>query len=207
MITQTAESQTSISPAEALQALKDGNKRFVERNMQQRDLLKQVELTSTGQYPFATVLHCIDSRVSAELIFDQGIGDLFSIRIAGNFVNEDILGSMEFATKLAGTKVILVLGHTHCGAVKGACDHVEMGNLTAALSKIKPVVQAVESDFEEKGSGNPALVQRVAEENVRRAIGEVKNNSDIIATLVENGDLLLVGGMYDIGSGEVTVLP
>jgi len=140
----TKETQAAMTPVLSLQALKDGNQRFVNATQMVRDLNAQVDATSAGQYPFATVLHCIDSRVSAEHVFDQGIGDLFSIRIAGNFVNEDILGSMEFACKLAGTKVLVVLGHTACGAVKGACDHARMGNLTALINKIEPAVDAVE---------------------------------------------------------------
>jgi carbonic anhydrase len=171
--------------------------------MSQRDLMKQVEQTSTGQYPFATVLHCIDSRVSAELVFDQGIGDLFSIRIAGNFINEDILGSMEFACKLAGTKVLVVMGHTHCGAIKGACDHAEMGNLTAMLSKIMPIVEKVEVDYDQKGSANKELVQRVADDNVTNALAKVRSASPILAEMESNGELKIVGAMYDIHTGKV----
>ena len=164
MKAQTQQTQEAMSPDTALQALKDGNKRFVTSTQVSRDLMQQVADTSTGQYPFATVLHCIDSRVSAELVFDQGIGDLFSIRIAGNFVNEDILGSMEFATKLAGTKVVVILGHTACGAVKGACDHAKLGNLTGMLEKIAPAVSAVKDpeDVALRTSGNIDFVNRVA---------------------------------------------
>ena len=139
----TKETQSKMTPETSLEELKNGNKRFVDRQKLNRDLMQQVSETSNGQYPFATVLSCIDSRVSSELIFDQGIGDIFSVRIAGNFVNEDILGSMEFACKLAGTKLIVVLGHTACGAVKGACDHARLGNLTALINKIEPAVDAV----------------------------------------------------------------
>ena len=139
----TKETQSKMTPETSLEELKNGNKRFVNRQKLNRDLMQQVSETSNGQYPFATVLSCIDSRVSSELIFDQGIGDIFSVRIAGNFVNEDILGSMEFACKLAGTKLIVVLGHTACGAVKGACDHARLGNLTALINKIEPAVEAV----------------------------------------------------------------
>ncbi|NND94797.1 MAG: carbonic anhydrase [Flavobacteriales bacterium] len=204
MITQSKESQSGLSPEGALQLLKEGNERFVNRSMTPRDLIEQVSITGSGQYPFATVLHCIDSRVSAELIFDQGIGDLFSIRIAGNFINDDILGSMEFATKLAGTKVLVVLGHTHCGAVKGACDHVEMGNLTGMLSKITPIVNKVEKHYDEKGSKNEELVQEVAELNVKHGLDVIRHRSPIIADMEESGDLLIIGGMYDIKSGKVT---
>ncbi|NNC82516.1 MAG: carbonic anhydrase [Flavobacteriales bacterium] len=204
MITQTQDLQAEMTPDRALEMLKQGNERFVNRNMTDRDLMEQVDITGKGQYPFATVLHCIDSRVSAELIFDQGIGDLFSVRIAGNFVNEDILGSMEFATKLAGTKVLMVLGHTHCGAVKGACDHVEMGNLTSMLSKITPIVDQVEQEFDEKGSSNPELVQKVAELNVHQALSDIRTKSPIIREMEEKRELKLVGGMYDINTGKVT---
>lgn len=204
MITQTADSQSQMSPQQALTELKSGNARFVESKMSQRDLMKQLEQTSTGQYPFATVLHCIDSRVSAELVFDQGIGDLFSIRIAGNFINEDILGSMEFACKLAGTKVLVVMGHTHCGAVKGACDHAEMGNLTAMLSKIMPIVEKVEIDYDQKGSANKELVQRVADDNVTNALAMVRSASPILAEMETNGELMIVGAMYDIHTGKVS---
>ncbi len=204
MITQTKELQAEMTPASALEILKEGNKRFVSRKMENRDLMEQVAQTGAGQFPFATVLHCIDSRVSAELVFDQGIGDLFSVRIAGNFVNTDILGSMEFATKLAGTKVLVVLGHTHCGAVKGACDHAEMGNLTSMLSKITPIVDKVEDGFEEKGSSNAALVQKVAEMNVEQALADIRSKSPIMAEMEANGELKIVGGMYDIKTGKVS---
>lgn len=202
--TQTAESQTAMTPQMALQLLKEGNKRFVQNERSDRNFLEQVDSTKQGQFPFATILHCIDSRVSAELLFDQGIGDVFSIRIAGNFVNEDILGSMEFASKLAGTKLVVVMGHTHCGAVKGACDHAEMGNLTAMLSKIKPVVEQVESHYEEKGSSNAALVQEVAEKNVKHAIDETRRNSEILAKMEQDGEIDIVGAMYDIETGVVS---
>lgn len=203
MITQTKDLQEQMSPAGALEMLKEGNKRFVAQQMTGRDLMQQVGQTGTGQFPFATVLHCIDSRVSAELLFDQGIGDLFSIRIAGNFINDDILGSMEFATKLAGTKVLLVLGHTHCGAVKGACDHAELGNLTQMLGKITPIVDEIEGDYEVKGSANPELVQRVAEINVERSLAAIRENSPVMREMEDKGELKLVGGMYDIRTGKV----
>ena len=201
---QTAQNQSETTPSRALELLKEGNQRFIENKKVNRDLLRQVAQTKSGQFPFATVLHCIDSRVSAELLFDQGIGDLFSIRIAGNFVNEDILGSMEFACKLAGTKVLLVLGHTHCGAVKGACDRAELGNLTGMLSKITPAVDAVEVNHEQKGSSNKQLVQEVADLNVKRAIEQIRELSPVLAELEKNGDLLIHGGMYDIETGKVT---
>lgn len=202
----TKESQAAMTPQSALQALKDGNKRFIENNMAGRDLGQQVQETSGGQYPFATVLHCIDSRVSAELLFDQGIGDVFSIRIAGNFVNEDILGSMEFACKLAGTKLVVVLGHTACGAVKGACDHARMGNLTALINKLEPAVAAVTepTDESQRNSGNIDFVNEVAAKNVRMTMDNIRSNSPILKEMEDNGEIKIVGGMYDISSGEVT---
>jgi carbonic anhydrase len=191
-----------MTPDKALQFLREGNGRFVQNLNANRNLMEQVDSTQSGQFPFATILHCIDSRVSAELLFDQGIGDVFSIRIAGNFINEDILGSMEFASKLAGTKLIVVLGHTHCGAIKGACDHVEMGNLTAMLQKLQHVVEKVEPKHTIKGSGNEALVQEVAEENVHYSIRQILERSPIIKEMVDSGELGLVGGIYNISTGE-----
>ena len=208
MKAQTQQTQEAMSPDTALQALKDGNKRFVTSTQVSRDLMQQVADTSTGQYPFATVLHCIDSRVSAELVFDQGIGDLFSIRIAGNFVNEDILGSMEFATKLAGTKVVVVLGHTACGAVKGACDHAKLGNLTGMLEKIAPAVSAVKEpeDATMRSSGNIDFVNRVAIKNVHMAIDNIRSMSPVLKQLEDAGDIKIVGAMYHIENGQVTFL-
>ena len=202
----TKETQTAMTPETSLQALKEGNERFINATQVARDLNAQVAATSTGQYPFATVLHCIDSRVSAEHVFDQGIGDLFSIRIAGNFVNEDILGSMEFACKLAGTKVLVVLGHTACGAVKGACDHARMGNLTALINKIEPAVDAVELPADEslRTSGNIDFVNSVATKNVEMTLNDIRNNSAILKQMEANGELIIIGGMYDIANGKVT---
>ncbi len=204
----TKQTQAAMSPDTALQALKDGNKRFVTSTQVSRDLMQQVADTSTGQYPFATVLHCIDSRVSAELVFDQGIGDLFSIRIAGNFVNEDILGSMEFATKLAGTKVVVILGHTACGAVKGACDHAKLGNLTGMLEKIAPAVSAVKDpeDVALRTSGNIDFVNRVAIKNVHMAIDNLRSMSPVLKQMEDAGDIKVVGAMYHIENGQVTFL-
>ncbi len=202
----TKETQGAMTPSKAIQALKEGNARFQNNLKADRDLLDQVKDTSSGQYPFATVLSCIDSRVSSELIFDQGIGDIFSARVAGNFVNEDILGSMEFACKLAGTKVILVLGHTACGAVKGACDDAKLGNLTAMLAKIKPAVNAVTEpqDASMRNSGNIEFVNTVAEKNVHLTIDRILAESPVLAEMAENGEIQIVGGMYDINSGAVT---
>ena len=208
MITQTKETQAAMTPSSALAALKDGNTRFVNNQMVNRNLNDQVSDTASGQYPFATVLHCIDSRVSAELLFDQGIGDVFSIRIAGNFVNTDILGSMEFACKLAGTRVIVVLGHTSCGAVKGACDDARMGNLTTLLSKIKPAVRAVSEpgDPSERTSKNQEFVDQVAETNVRMTIENIRKQSSVLRIMEEDGEIAIVGAMYDIRSGHVHFL-
>lgn len=202
----TQEVQSGITPAQAITLLKDGNARFLANNEVDRDLLGQVSQTSTGQFPFATILHCIDSRVSAELIFDQGIGDVFSIRIAGNFVNEDILGSMEFACKLAGTKVIVVMGHTSCGAVKGACDDAKLGNLTTLISKLKPAVEAVEhpKDHSERTSKNIDFVNTVAEKNVYMTIDNIRNSSSVLSDMEEFGEIAIVGAMYDIKDGSVT---
>jgi len=201
----TQETQAAMTPASSLQALKDGNARFVENNRMNRDLNDQVADTASGQYPFATVLHCIDSRVSAELLFDQGIGDLFSVRIAGNFVNTDILGSMEFACKLAGTKVLMVLGHTACGAVKGACDHARLGNLTALIHKIEPAVAAVKEPAAEsdRTSKNIDFVNAVAKKNVEMAMEDIRLRSTVLKDMEDAGEIKIVGGMYDISTGRV----
>ncbi len=203
----TQETQAGITPNKALELLQEGNKRFQDSLKADRNLLEQVKDTSTGQYPFATILSCIDSRVSSELIFDQGIGDIFSARVAGNFVNVDILGSMEFACKLAGTKLVLVLGHTACGAVKGACDHAEMGNLTALLSKITPAVNAVKEPADEslRNSKNIDFVNEVSKTNVKLTIGRIHAESPILSEMEKNGEIKIVGGMYDIHTGAVEI--
>jgi carbonic anhydrase len=205
MITQTSQSQAAMTPHSALDMLKEGNARFVARKMSDRNLIEQVEQTATGQYPFATILSCIDSRVSAELVFDQGVGDIFSARVAGNIVNEDLLGSMEFACKLAGTKVIVVLGHTSCGAVKGACDGAQMGNLTALLAKINPAVQVVSepSDPAERTSKNLDFVNEVAKTNVAMTIENIRKDSPVLKDMEDAGEIAIVGAMYDISNGEV----
>jgi len=215
--TQTPKTRAKITPEIALTLLKNGNKRFMDDKPLNRDLLKQVSETSGpkgGQAPFATVLSCIDSRVSSEIIFDQGIGDIFSIRIAGNFVNTDILGSMEFACKLAGTKIIVILGHTSCGAVGGACDDRQIGNLGSLLGKIRPAVNATktvpnpdaktDAKKNSRGSDNKPFVNKVAEKNVKLNKQRVLNESTILAEMVASGDVLLVGGMYNIQTGKVT---
>ena len=202
----TKEQQIAMTPESAIQRLKDGNSRFTKNKNFSRDLTSEVKQTSTGQNPYATVLHCIDSRVSAELIFDEGIGDVFSVRIAGNFENEDILGSMEFACKLAGTKVIVVLGHTACGAVKGACDDAKLGNLTALISKLKPAVEAVIEpvDTSKRNSGNIDFVNNVAEKNVYMTIENIREKSPVLKEMEDNGEIKIIGAMYDIKDGSVT---
>ena len=206
MKAQTKEMQASMTPEKSLQELKEGNKRFQANHKADRNLKEQVADTSGGQYPFATILSCIDSRVSSELIFDQGIGDVFSARIAGNFVNDDILGSMEFACKLAGTKLIVVLGHTACGAVKGACDDAKLGKLTGMLEKIKPAVNSVSEPVDPnlRNSSNIEFVNKVAEKNVHLTIDKIKADSEVLAAMVKNNEIKIVGGMYDIQSGAVT---
>ena len=206
MYTHTKETQSKITPESSLQNLRDGNKRFQENVRLSRNLVQQVRETASGQYPYATVLSCIDSRVSSELIFDQGMGDLFSIRIAGNFVNEDILGSMEFACKLAGTKLLVVLGHTACGAVKGACDHARLGNLTTLINKIEPAVAAVSEPADEslRNSKNIDFVNQVAEKNVMMTIENIRNQSPVLVEMEKNHEIKIIGGMYDISNGEVT---
>ena len=205
MYTHTQETQSKMTPVSSLQNLREGNKRFQENVRLSRNLVQQVRETASGQYPYATVLSCIDSRVSSELIFDQGMGDLFSIRIAGNFVNEDILGSMEFASKLAGTKLIVVLGHTACGAVKGACDHARLGNLTALIKKIEPAVVAVIDPKEEalRNSGNIDFVNEVAVKNVLMTIDSIRAKSEVLAEMEQKGEIKIIGGMYDINTGIV----
>ena len=201
----TKDTQDKMTPQLAKNTLVEGNTRFVQGQQAGRDLMNQVKQTSTGQYPFATVLSCIDSRVSSELIFDQGIGDIFSVIIAGNFVNEDILGSMEFACKLAGTKLVVVLGHTACGAVKGACDHARLGNLTALINKIEPAVEAVTepTDENQRNSSNIDFVNEVAKKNVYMNIDNIRESSQVLKEMEDAGEIEIVGGMYDIKTGEV----
>ena len=203
MKTLTKEMQNAITPSFALDLLKDGNKRFVSNLKINRNLLQQANETSDGQHPFAVILSCIDSRTSAELIFDQGLGDVFSVRIAGNIVNEDILGSMEFGCKVAGAKIIVVLGHTKCGAVKGACDNVALGNLTGLIAKIKPAVEQESVTAENRNSSNGVFVENVAELNVSLSVKNILLKSPIIADMVKNGDIGIVGGIHDISTGEV----
>jgi carbonic anhydrase len=204
MKTLNKELQASITPRKALEILKEGNNRFVNNLKAHRDLLEQVNDTRDGQWPFATILSCIDSRTSAELIFDQGLGDVFSVRIAGNIVNTDILGSMEFACKVAGSKLVVVLGHSKCGAVKGACDHVEMGNLTELLSKIQPAVYQEKETTADRSSKNGTFVENVSEINVKRSVKNIIERSYILEQMVENGEIGIIGAMHNIETGEVT---
>lgn len=203
MRTHSKETQSKLTPDLALQILKEGNDRFVKNLKANRNLLQQVNETSAGQFPFATILSCIDSRTSAELIFDQGLGDVFSIRVAGNIVNEDILGSMEFATKLAGTKVIVVLGHSKCGAITGACNHVEIGNLTTLLNKIHPAIDMEQETIENRNGSNAVFVNNVTELNIHLTIDRIRRESPIIADLEHNGIIKIVGGLYDVENGKV----
>ncbi len=201
----TKETQATMTPKKALDFLKVGNQRFQDNLKANRNLLEQVNDTSDGQFPFATILSCIDSRVSAELVFDQGLGDVFSVRIAGNFVNEDILGSMEFACKLAGTKLIVVLGHTSCGAIKGACDDAKMGNLTKLIEKITPAVNAVSEpkDASLRNSKNIDFVDIVSKKNVELTIERIHKESPILSEMEKNGEIKIIGAMYDINTGAV----
>jgi len=202
------ESQSKMTPESSLSELTAGNVRFQNNVRANRNLVEQAKTTSTGQFPFATILSCIDSRVSSELIFDQGIGDVFSIRIAGNFVNTDILGSMEFACKLAGTKLLVVLGHTACGAVKGACDDAKLGNLTSMLDKIKPAVSLVAEPTNSnlRNSSNAGFVNDVATKNVLLSMDNIVKESSVLAEMQAKGEIKIVGAMYDINTGAVHFL-
>ena len=200
----TKEAQKAITPQEALQKLKDGNKRFVSGAMRKRDLSAAVKAGAVGQWPFACVIGCIDSRVSPELVFDQAIGDIFSPRIAGNFVNTDIIGSTEFTTKLAGAKLVVVLGHSACGALAGACDNVQLGNLTHTLSNIMPAVYSVTDIKGPRNSTNAAFVQKVAEANVRLNVEALAHRSRILRELKQQGQVDIVGAMHDIATCQIT---
>ena len=204
MKTLTQELQSNISPRRALEILKEGNDRFIKNLKANRNLLQQANETRDGQWPFATILSCIDSRTSAELIFDQGLGDIFSVRIAGNIVNTDIIGSMEFACKIAGSKLIVVLGHSKCGAVKGACDHIEMGNLTELLSKLQPAVYEEKSTKADRSSKNAPFVENVAKINVKRSVKSIIERSFILEQMLENGEIAIVGAMHNIETGKVS---
>lgn len=196
-----------LSPADALERLRQGNRRFLSGEMLDRDLLDQVRRTAGGQAPFAAILGCIDSRVPAELVFDQGIGDLMVARVAGNFVNTDILGSLEFATAVAGAKLVVVLGHTACGAVTGAVDGVDLGHLTRSLAHLAPAIEAVGDEVDgPSDSTNPTYLDAVARQNVELTVAEIVERSPVMRDLVEWGKLAVVGAMHDVGTGRVTFL-
>jgi carbonic anhydrase len=203
MTVRSRQSQFLMTPAQALETLRQGNERFRSNLHAHRNPLQQVNDTSEDQFPFATILSCIDSRTSAELIFDQGLGDVFSIRIAGNVVNDDILGSMEFATKMAGSKLLVVLGHSSCGAIKGACDHVQMGNLSTLLNKIEPSVYFERQTRGDRTSKNEEFVERVAQIQVHRSVEAIVERSVVLRSLIERGELGLIGGYYDLETGGV----
>lgn len=205
MRTLTKELQSQISPQDALEILRQGNQRFINNLKANRNLLQQANETRDGQWPFAAILSCVDSRTSAELIFDQGLGDIFSIRIAGNIVNTDILGSMEFACKVSGAKLIVVLGHSNCGAVKGACDHIEMGNLTELLAKLQPAVYEEKSvtNPEERNSKNALFVESVAAINVKRSVKTIVSRSSILEQMIEKGEIAIIGAMHNLETGAV----
>jgi len=206
MRTHTKETQETTTPLEALQFLREGNYRFLSNLKANRNLLQQINETRDGQYPFATILSCIDSRTSAELIFDQGLGDIFSIRIAGNIVNEDILGSMEFACKVAGSKLVVVLGHSKCGAIKGACDNVQMGNLSSLLNKIQPSVYFERQTVENRNSANDEFVANVTAIQVKRSVERIVEQSIILRELIEKEKIALIGALYDVETGSVDFL-
>jgi len=200
----TKETQDILTPEHALEILKGGNERFVNNIKAHRDLLEQVNVTSSGQFPFAAILSCIDSRTSAELIFDQGLGDIFSIRIAGNILNEDILGSMEFACKIAGSKLIVVLGHTKCGAIEYACNDIVLGNITNLLNKIKPAIQLETETKAERNGNNRVFMNNVTTNNVHLTVKKIKEQSTLLAELEASGEIKIIGGLYDLDTGLVT---
>jgi carbonic anhydrase len=203
MRTHTKETQQTLTPEHALDILKEGNERFVNNIKAHRNLLEQVNETSSGQFPFAAILSCIDSRTSAELIFDQGLGDILSIRIAGNILNEDILGSMELACKIAGSKLIVVLGHTKCGAIEGACNNIVLGNITTLLNKIKPAIEKEKETSQNRNGSNVEFVNRVTANNVFITVQKVKEQSKLLAEMESAGEIKIVGGLYDLDTGKV----
>jgi len=206
MRTHTKETQSTTTPKEALQYLREGNYRFLTNLKVNRNLLQQVNETRDGQFPLATILSCIDSRTSAELVFDQGLGDIFSIRIAGNIVNTDILGSMEFACKVAGSKLIVVLGHSKCGAIKGACDNVQLGNLSTLLNKIQPSVYFERQTRENRNSGNADFVASVTTIQVKRSVETIVEQSVVLREMIEGEEIALIGAVYDVETGAVEFL-
>jgi carbonic anhydrase len=203
----TAEEQAKLTPDSVIASLKEGNLRFVNNELTARDHTIQIRKAANGQYPKAVILSCLDSRIPVEDVFDKGIGDLFVGRVAGNFVNEDMLGSMEFGCKVAGSKVILVLGHEHCGAVKAAVDDVKLGNITAMLSKIRPVVEELSKNYSgDKTSSNEEFVHMVCEHNVAKTINDIRVNSPILKEMEDKGEIKIIGGVYDMDTGKVDFL-
>ncbi|MDV7696989.1 carbonic anhydrase [Chryseobacterium soli] len=207
----THETQSTITPEKALDFLKDGNQRFVNNLKANRDLLGQVNATREGQWPFAVILSCIDSRTSAELIFDQGLGDIFSIRIAGNFINQDILGSMEFGCNVAGSKLVVVLGHTKCGALKGGLDAAQiqkmgMDNLNHLINHFDPIIENIIEEGEERSSKNAVLLERLNQQNVKSAIEDIRAQSSTLKNLEDEGKIKIIGANYDVETGVVTWL-
>jgi len=202
--TQTAETQAATRPADALRRLRDGNARFVAGLSLVRDYRSQVEQTRSGQYPFASIVACSDSRTAPEIVFDQGLGDLFSGRVAGNFVNDDILGSLEYASSVLGSKLIVVLGHTDCGAIKAACDDVKLGNVTTTLSNLRPAVDAVTEVSGPRTYKNPLFVRAVTEMNVKLTMQAIRKRSPILDGMIARGEVGLVGAIYDVATGSVT---
>ena len=202
----TREVQASITPDKAIEMLRQGNQRFASGQTTGRDFLAQVKQTSGGQFPFAAVVSCLDSRVPPEIVFDQGIGDLFVARVAGNFVNDDILGSLEYAARVAGARLIVIMGHTECGAVKGACDSAQLGLLTATLANINPAVNSVQGNYEPRSSKNTDFVQAVAEKNVELTMGKLRDRSVVLRGMLDKGEIGMVGAMYDVSTGKVEFL-
>ncbi len=196
--------QSAINPDAAIARLKDGNERFVTGGSLRRDYPAQVKATSTGQYPFAVVLTCMDSRTSPEIVFDQGIGDLFVVRIAGNYAQPDIMGSIEYATKVAGAKLVVVMGHTECGAIKGACDNVQLGNLTTVIQALQPAVDDVKDVQGDRNSKNKEFVMLVTEANIRRTVAKLRSDSPILHELEKSGQIKIVGAINDVSTGQVT---
>jgi carbonic anhydrase len=203
MRTQSKETQSELTPVKALEILRDGNERFIRNLKANRNLLQQVNETSSGQFPFAIVFSCMDSRTSSELIFDQGLGDIFSVRVAGGVLNEDVLGSMEYATRVAGSKVIVVLGHTKCGAIVGAVNGVRLGNLSGLLEKIQPAIDSEVTVYHHRDGNNDHFVRSVTKNHVNLTINRMRTESKIIAELENEGQIMIVGGIYDVETGKV----
>ncbi len=202
----TKEGQAAMTPQQALAELKAGNERFIAGHPRSRDPLADVKKTAAGQYPYAVVLSCLDSRQPIELVLDQGIGDIFSARVAGNVMDDDVLGSMEFGCKVAGAKLIAVIGHSNCGAVKGAVDNVDMGNLTTLLARIKPAIEETPGNNQIRNSQNLEFVNKVAETNVRLVLRQIRERSPILREMLDKGQIALAGGVYDLSTGRIRFL-